>query len=74
MLRALGYKKNNLKTLIVMQAVFFSVPAIMLALIVCYIFNIAISYFLFTFSGLSSTYQLSANTVIWVSLLLFFNK
>ena len=66
MLRALGYKKDSLKTLIVMQAVFFSIPAIILALIVCYIFNVVVSYFLFNYSGLTSTYQLNPNTIIWV--------
>ena len=66
MLRALGYKKNNLEILIIMQAIFFSVPAIILALIVCYIFYVAVSYFLFSYSGLTASYNLNPNTVIWV--------
>lgn len=61
MLRALGFKKGNLTSMIILQALIFSIPAIILALLACYILNFLIQYFLFTFSGLemSNAYGIS---------------
>jgi ABC-type antimicrobial peptide transport system permease subunit len=55
MLRALGFKKGNLTSMIIFQALIFSIPAIILALLACYILNFLIQYYLYTFSGLEMT-------------------
>lgn len=72
MLRAVGYVKKNLKILILLQAIIFSIPAIALGLTVSGIFNIMISYLLFKFSGLASSYGLNVITVIVVSYIILY--
>ena len=67
MLRALGYKKMNLISMIVIQSMIFSIPAIILGLMASFTLNIVISYFMFSYSGIVTSYNLSIKTILWSS-------
>lgn len=71
MIRALGYKKNNLILLIIIQAFLFSIPGISIGLVVAGILNTITSYFLFNFTGISADYSLNYSTVLVVSLFFY---
>ena len=64
-LRALGYRKQNLIILIVFQAFIFSIPAIIISLVVTYIINVILSIFLFRYSGLNTSFHLFPFTIYW---------
>ncbi len=47
MLRSLGLPKTKLINLLTLNAMFFSIPGLILGLIICYILNSVISWFIF---------------------------
>jgi ABC-type antimicrobial peptide transport system permease subunit len=65
MLRALGFKKKNLITMIIFQALIFAIPAIILSLIVATIGNELIGYFLFNWTGIIIDYNLNVWRILW---------
>lgn len=71
MLRAIGFKKNNLSLLIILQTFLFSIPAIILGLIVAWIINIFISYILFDFSAIDAGYFMDGFTIFTVRMTIY---
>jgi ABC-type antimicrobial peptide transport system permease subunit len=48
MLRALGFEKNNLITLLLVEALVFAIPGLCLGLIMAFLLNALVSYFIFS--------------------------
>ena len=65
MLRALGFRKNSLITLISLQAFSFSFPGLFGGLIVAYFMNLIARFMVFSFANNTSDYDLSP-TSIWL--------
>jgi len=64
MLRALGFKNTNLKMLITIQSFTFSIPGLLIGLIVAALLNVVVAYGIYIFSQNASTYKLSLSAVI----------
>lgn len=69
MLRSLGMDKPTLIWLLVFQALYFSIPAILIGLLSCYILYIPIDYVLSQFATIPLEVNLPSTTIILVTLL-----
>ncbi|KAI9140455.1 FtsX-like permease family-domain-containing protein [Paraphysoderma sedebokerense] len=58
MLRSLGLKQGNLVTLLILQSLYFSIPAILLGLLFCFILYIPIEYVLSSFANIPMSLKL----------------
>ena len=64
MLRTLGYKKSSLIVLLVLQALFFSVPATALGFVINYLFTSLAQLLLYWYAGIRLQVQLNQSTII----------
>jgi ABC-type antimicrobial peptide transport system permease subunit len=64
MLRALGFHKKGLVTLITMQSLSFSIPGICGGLIVASFLNFITRFFVFQYSRNSTSYDLSNESIL----------
>ncbi|CAD8092165.1 unnamed protein product [Paramecium primaurelia] len=64
MLRALGFRKSWLIGLLLLQALTFAIPGLLLALITCYLLNTLISMYIFDMSLLISSYNIPIYALI----------
>ncbi|CAD8115183.1 unnamed protein product [Paramecium sonneborni] len=65
MLRALGFRKSWLIILLLLQALTFAIPGLLLALITCYLLNSIISMYIFNMSLLISSYSLPIQALLF---------
>ena len=63
MLRSLGLPQTKLINILILNAMFFSVPGLALGLIICYVINSLISWFIFSFTGLYDSYELNYHVI-----------
>ena len=69
MLRSLGFKKDNLTVMIIIQGFIFAIPGVILGLISSYIANNYISFLLNWYTGIVMPYFLSGKTIMWGSII-----
>ena len=65
MLRALGFKKNNLITLIIIQGLIFAIPGSFLGLISSYIANNFVAYLFYSYTKLVMPFFMSKSNLIF---------
>lgn len=58
MLRALGFLKTNLISLMVIQALFFAIPGMVMGMMISYVINAIVEYVILNYTNLSKSYQL----------------
>ena len=64
MLRALGFRNKNLITLISLQSFIFSIPGLLGGLMVAYLLNITVRYFVFDLAQNITDYNMSVGALI----------
>jgi ABC-type antimicrobial peptide transport system permease subunit len=64
MLRSLGFKKSNLISVIIFQSLMFSIPAILISLLLASLANIPVMLFFFYFAGIETNLFLSKPTIV----------
>lgn len=64
MMRALGMKHQSLITLLIIQSFTYSIPAILVGLILAYLLSLPVSYLIGSFSATSPNYTLSEIAII----------
>ena len=64
MLRALGFKREYLISMITMKSMYFSLPGLFFGVIVAFILNIGIRMVIFLYAANSSTYDLTEISIV----------
>ena len=64
MLRCLGLPKKNIVLLIIIEALSFAVPGLILGLIMAYLWNVQFSKLIFENSHLKTSYSLTSDSII----------
>ena len=63
MLRALGLQKNNLVWLLLIQASIYIIPGVAIGMLVAYIINTIVCFFIFNYSNEYTTYQVHPTAI-----------
>ena len=63
MLRALGIRQKSLITLLALQSTFFTVPGLILGMVLAYCINVLFSYHIFNFTSIPSGFNLRPQAV-----------
>ena len=70
MLRALGFKKTHLVGFLMMQAMSFSIPGLIMGLVIATIFNFGFQFVIYAATKISFGYGLSSAS-IWIGIVAF---
>ena len=64
MLRALGFKQRSLVSLLTLQSFFYAVPGLIIGLLVCFVLNSFVTFLLFGFTGIATSYALDPTALL----------
>lgn len=64
MLRALGLKQTSLIALLLMEGMVFAIPGLSLGVVMAYMINSMVGYFIFNFSQTTTSYELHYSAIL----------